>query len=315
MFFGRFVFCACRMGQVIDPNLSRILLIGGSGFVGRNLVEFFASRHHVIATYLRNPASAEEIPNATWMSLDARLAQDVANVVGESRPDIVVYVAGNKNVMWCESHQSEAMAVNGEGAANTARACQRVGCRMIYLSTDLVFDCSRGDYREEEAPLPTTAYGRTKLQGELWSRRECPEVAICRSGGIYGKRSPLLGWLASELRKGQHVEAFTDVRNTPTYVVNLAEMLHAIMLLSEGGIFHTVGSESVTRLEFFDAFARSFSLSHQLLTGATGGAERDRMLLQADSSLNCGSTRARINTSFDSAVSGMKRLSDSGVQF
>jgi dTDP-4-dehydrorhamnose reductase len=293
----------------------RILIVGGSGFVGRNLIEFFASREPLTATYLNTEVKAVANLPVTWAKLDARSATNVVRVMDVARPDFIVHAAGNKNVGWCQSHAAEADAVNGEAVANVARACQHIGARMIYLSTDLVFDGRYGGYREKDVPSPATVYGRSKLRGEQWARAQCPDVVICRSGGVYGKRSPLLRWLRTEMRESRIVEAYTDVRNTPTYVMNLAEMMAAVMNLSEAGTFHTCGSQSVTRLELFQAFARAAGLPVELLAPTFGGAARDRMLLQPDTSLNIDATQSALGISFDSVASGMNRFMLDGPEF
>lgn len=289
--------------------------MGGSGFVGRNLVEFFAARQPVIATYFHSKVQGDSDLPVTWVNLDARSRDDVAKVVAAAAPAVVIHAAGNKNVGWCQSHPADADAVNGEAVAHVARACQRTGARLIYLSTDLVFDGRTGGYREDDLPAPATIYGHSKLHGEQWARAEYPEVTICRSGGIYGNRSPLLAWAAAQLRGGKMVEAFTDVHNTPTYVVNLAEMMVRIIDLSRSGTFHTAGSQSVNRLEFFREFVGYFQLPPALVVGAIGGAQRDRMLLQPDSSLNTGATQTALDLSFDSVASGMARLAQEGAEF
>ena len=105
-------------------------------------------------------------------------------------------------------------------------------------------------------PQPSLAYGRSKLQGERFAREELNDVAICRSGGIYGKGSPLLGWLSAELDAGRTVDCFVDVFNTPTYAENLGEMMETIIRKRLTGVFHTVGRERVSRFEFFKSYAR-----------------------------------------------------------
>ena len=145
------------------------------------------------------------------------------------RPAAVIHAAGNKNLKFCEDQPDEAFRVNAGGTQNVARACRRVGAKLIYLSTDLVFSCVEGNYQEHDVPEPTLAYGKSKLLGEKFALEKLDQVAVCRSGGIYGKGSPLLQWFAGEIKAGQTVECFTDVFNTPTYVDNLGEMMETVL--------------------------------------------------------------------------------------
>ncbi len=234
------------------------LLITGGGFVGQNLAEFFSPRWSVVTTHLgppKVPASA-----ARPIQLDVRDAEAVFSVCERVGPKVVIHAAGNKNVRFCEDHPDEAHRINALGTQNVARACRSVGASMIYVSTDLVFDGARGNYREDESPRPASAYGKSKLEGERLAVEELNDVAVCRSGGIYGQRSPLLSWLSTELEAGRSVECFVDVFNTPTYVENLAEMIEAIIRKRLVGIFHTAGSERVSRFELFRSYADAFGL-------------------------------------------------------
>jgi dTDP-4-dehydrorhamnose reductase len=183
---------------------------------------------------------------------------------------------------------------------------------MIYLSTDLVFSCVKGGYKEDELPLPTLVYGRSKLEGERLASEELEDLAVCRSGGIYGNGSPLLSWLSAELAAGRVVESFVDVFNTPTYVENLAEMMETITMKRLSGVFHTVGRERVSRFEFFQSYAGIFGLDEGLLSPVSMAQMKDSLFLRPDSSLSMDQTAKTLGIAFDSIAEGFNRLKARG---
>jgi len=289
------------------PNL---LITGGSGFVGQNLARCFAPRWSVATTYFTK-APAPEV-NTQSFQLDVRDSDAVSAVFERVSPEVVIHAAGNKNVKFCEAHPDEARRINAMGTRNIARACRKFGVRMIYVSTDLVFSCTRGSYQEDELPEPSLVYGTSKLEGERFAQEELEDAVICRSGGIYGKGSPLLSWLAAEINASRRVECFVDVFNTPTYVDNLAEMMEAILARRLAGVFHTVGRERVSRFEFFQSYARTFELDVNLLSPVLAGGTKAGLLLQPDSSLSIEQTSDKLGVMFNSVVEGFTRLRASG---
>lgn len=293
-------------------TLSKILVTGGSGFVGSNLSRFFANRKSVVATYLSKPIASDLLPSIQSAQLDIRDANAVLSTFEELLPAVVIHTAGNKNVKYCETHPDEAYETNALGTRNIARACRNIGAHLIYISTDLVFSCTDGGYQETETPYPQLVYGKTKLQGEKFALNELEQVAICRSGGIYGKGSPLLQWLTGQLQTGQVVECFTDVLNTPTYTENLAEMVEVIMQRDLKGIFHTVGRERVSRFQFFQTYAKICGLETSLLSPSQAGDRKTQMLLQADASLSIERTSATLGIEFNSVAEGVGRLKQAG---
>jgi dTDP-4-dehydrorhamnose reductase len=290
--------------------MNNLLITGGSGFVGRNLVTLFADRFSVSTTYFQHPVTSDA--GVQSVRLDIRDAQAVSSVIEHVKPDVVIHAAGNKNVRFCEDHPDEAYRTNAHGTQNVARACRNFEARMIYLSTDLVFSCTTGDYKENELPQPTLAYGRSKLLGENLALEELKDVAVCRSGGIYGKGSPLLSWFSTEINSGRTVDCFVDVFNTPTYLENLAEMMEAILRKRLPGVFHTVGRERVSRFEFFQAYADTFGLDASLLVPISTAGVKDRIFLQPDSSLSVDQTSKRLGITFNSTREGFVRLKACG---
>ena len=287
-----------------------LLITGGSGFVGQNLTRFFSPRGPVATTYLSHPT----VPGSAAQSfqLDVRDPEAVFSVFERAEPRVVIHAAGNKDIRFCEDHPDEAYRINAVGTRNVARACRSFGASMIYVSTDLVFSCTEGNYREDEPPQPGLAYGRSKLEGERFALEVLEDVAVCRSGGIYGQGSPLLRWLSAEVEAGRRVECFVDVFNTPTYAENLAEMIEAILRKRLAGVFHTVGRERVSRFEFFRSYAVTFGLDVNLLSPVSGAALKERLLLQPDSSLSVEQTSKRLGVAFNSVTEGFARLKARG---
>lgn len=286
--------------------MNNLLITGGSGFVGKNLATFFAPHCSVATTYFQHPTDPDSAGHS--FRLDVTDPKQVVSLFERVKPDAVIHAAGNKDVRFCEDHPRDAHRINAEGTQNIARACHDFGASMIYLSTDLVFDCTSGDYKEDELPQPTLAYGRSKLEGERFALQELKDVAICRSGGIYGKGSPLLSWLSAELEGGRAVDCFVDVFNSPTYVENLAEMMMVILRKGLTGVFHTVGRERVSRFEFFQSYAGTFGLDGGLLSPVSIASIKDKLFLQPDSSLSMDHTSKRLDVAFNSIAEGFTRL-------
>ncbi|MBC2745005.1 MAG: sugar nucleotide-binding protein, partial [Desulfosarcina sp.] len=217
-----------------------------------------------------------------------------------------------RNVKFCEEHPDEANCTNAEGTGNVARACARIGAKLIYLSTDVVFSSTKGHYHEYDIPHSSLAYGRSKYRGETLAIQEMENIAICRSAGVYGKGSPLLHWFAGEIEKGKEVECFLDVFNTPTFAINLGEMLKQIIDCDLTGIFHTVGRQRMNRYDFFSLFANAFNLDIDKIKPVNAGERRRELMLMPDSSLSSKYTIERLAINANSPAEGFLRLKATG---
>lgn len=218
--------------------MARILITGGTGFVGSNLVRYFRRTNSVIIANRCEPPPHTRIE---WHSLDITLRAETLALIREVRPEIIIHAAGNKDVRYCEQHPLDAFRTNAIGTRNVAIAARENDAKLIYISTDLVFPSTQGGYEEINIPHSPLVYGKSKAAGEYFAMRETGNLVICRTAGVYGKDSPLLHWLAGEVGNGKPVDCFLDVYNTPTFVDNFADMLEAIIRLNLTGIFHTVG--------------------------------------------------------------------------
>lgn len=287
----------------------RILLTGASGFVGRNLARSFRRHDLVAVTGGEHVPCADDVgPSTQRERVDIRDASAVARLIDALSPDAVIHLAGNKNVRFCELHPDEAAAINQEGTRHVAEACRRVGARMVYVSTDLVFDGEAGGYREDSVARPATVYGRTKLAGEVEARAADPRALICRTGGLYGVGSPLLAWLRGELEAGRPVEAFQDVVSTPTWTEDLARGIDVALARELHGILHVVGRQAVSRYEWFSLFAAVFGHDRAGVMPAVAGARRRELLLPRDVSLDARASQDLLQFEAVGPRAGLERL-------
>ena len=217
--------------------VSQWLVTGAAGMLGRDLVAALEQRGTAVTGLARQ-------------DLDVTDAEAVSTAVERFRPDVVVNCAAWTAVDLAESHEAEAFAANGHGAAHLAAACASVGARMIQLSTDYVFGgTSARPYAETDAVGPVSAYGRTKLAGEQSVLDELPEAGyIVRTAWLYGAHGHNFVRTMIRLERTQHeVAVVDDQRGQPTWTRAVADQIVSLMSSgAPGGIYHATCSGETT---------------------------------------------------------------------
>ena len=217
----------------------RVLVTGAGGMLGRDVVAVAAQRGH-------------EVIGLSHDELDVTNGPRVDAVVARLEPDAIVNCAAWTDVDRAESREREAMAVNDTGAGLLAVAAGTVGAKIVYPSTDYVFDGSkRRPYVESDGPSPISAYGRSKLAGETAVAVANSRHFIVRTSWLFGTGGP--NFIETMLRVGREqpeVLVVSDQIGTPTYARHLAG---AIVLLTESddyGIHHVASSGSCSWFEY-----------------------------------------------------------------
>ncbi|HZD09777.1 MAG TPA: SDR family oxidoreductase [Candidatus Binatia bacterium] len=220
----------------------RILITGGSGYLGRHLVPLATGfAEDVVHTFYRNVPP--RVPGAR--RLDVRDREAVMDLVGSFAPDVIIHAAGSSG------RPKSMVEVIELGAEHVTAAAIESGARLIHLSTDVVFDGRRAPYVESDPPRPLHDYGRAKAQAEEIVTRRADHV-IVRTSLIYGLQEMDHGtsWVVESLRRGEPVTLFVDQIRNPVWVVSLAEACLELAGMAYRGILHVAGAQALSRAQF-----------------------------------------------------------------
>jgi dTDP-4-dehydrorhamnose reductase len=287
--------------------MKTVLVTGGSGALGWTLVRRFHGRCRVVATYCKHRFQYEDME---VRRMDLRKDGQATRVITDIKPDCVVHTASLTKADYCEEHPDETEQINIKGTEEVAKATQKVGARLVYISTDLVFDGEKGEYDETDKARPLSVYGKSKLKGEVLAERHCKNSVVLRCALIYGWGSEwnptFLEWIHGELSEGREVGLFTDQYRSPVYIEDLAEAVERVMLVGPAGLFHLGGRARVDRFTFGRRLCEVFGFSENLLTPATMDEHPYIAPRPRDCSLNTSKFRFAVGHVFGGVEAGLR---------
>ena len=164
--------------------METILITGVSGFLGWNLARQLKSQYRVYGTYLDHQLF---LPAVETLAFDLSQLSEIPKLCEAIRPDVIIHTAAYSSPDYCEAHHKEALTLNTFATRELAKAASRLSCRLIYTSTDFVFDGEKGDYSEADDPAPINYYGKTKFLGELEIMNHSSHYVSLRLGTLYGR--------------------------------------------------------------------------------------------------------------------------------
>jgi dTDP-4-dehydrorhamnose reductase len=216
--------------------MSRVLVFGGRGWIGRALVPALRRAGHTVRAP-RHDACDVADPRA------------VERVVAEFRPDAIVNAAAANTGTADEATLS---AVNVGGARHAAASAERADARLVHVSTDLVLDGRSPPYADDATPCPVNAYGRTKAAGEAAVLAACPRAVVVRASHVFDPSTPdpsLRGFIG-RLRAGEPCRLYVDEIRCPISRPALAAALAELVTADVGGTLNVAGSEPLSRFEY-----------------------------------------------------------------
>jgi dTDP-4-dehydrorhamnose reductase len=215
----------------------RVTIIWASGLLGKALLKEWTE---------------DAVTGLSSSDADIRDAKRVQQVLHETRPEWVVLAAAYTDVDGCENNPDLAFAVNRDGAVNVATAAKQVGARMVFLSSDYVFDGKKTiPYETGDARNPQSVYGRTKAEAEIELLELMPDCCIARTSWLFGVGGKCFPDTILKLAASRPaLDVVNDQRGCPTYTADLARAIIQLCRKEASGIVHVTNAGDCTWFEF-----------------------------------------------------------------
>ena len=250
----------------------KILLTGANGLLGQKLVELLAPQADItlVATSRGENKIFYNLPNYEYRPLDVTQQEQVEQVIGEEKPDVIIHTAALTKVDYCEEHQEECWQLNVEAVDYLLRACEQYHCFFLHLSTDFIFSGDQRLLTEEDQASPINYYGESKLASEKLVQESSAKWAIVRTALVYGivphmSRSNIILWVKDSLEKGKVVNVVDDQFRTPTLAEDLAQGCALIAQQRAAGVFNISSEELLTPYQMALQTADFFNLDRGLI--------------------------------------------------
>jgi dTDP-4-dehydrorhamnose reductase len=235
------------VGAAESEKVVRVLITGAAGQLGTDLVASAkAAELEVIAT--------------SHVELDITQRDLVSQKIAASAPEAIIHSAAWTAVDACESDANKAMAINSEGTANVVSAARQVGARVIYISTDYVFDGTKATpYIESDLPNPQSVYGASKLAGE--QHLDLDQDSVVRISWVCGEHgNNMVKTILRLAATSQTLTFVNDQIGSPTFTSDVAPVLIDFATQSRAGIWHVTNQGATSWFGFAQDVLRAAEL-------------------------------------------------------
>ena len=236
----------------------KVLVIGGSSFIGLHFLEVAREKYDLYATYYKNSVSVE---GCTTLQLDITEREKTIGLLQYIQPDVVVLCSAARST---SSSEEEVQTLNIQGVQNVVTGCRETNAKLVFISTDCVFSGEEGPYKESDTVAPIQPYGRSKVEGEKIVMT-LPNSVIIRTSLVYGwpqqfQHDNFVTTLISHMKEGKEFTGYTDMYRTPTYVGDVAASIISCIYNGKEGLFHIGSTEYINMYDFATKICQQFQV-------------------------------------------------------
>ena len=245
--------------------VKKILITGAGGFLGSHLVEKAKLNFDVYGISLRSKINLPELKCSYFNIGEAQLLIDTLETI---QPDYIIHCAAISGESGCRNYPEKAFNVNVSSVTAIARYCTKHKVRLLFTSSDLVFDGGNPLYDESAEVQPSMEYGKLKRAAEL-AFVNFENIVCLRLPLLYGiglsERHGLLAQFRANCQQNTVQQLFDDEYRTPVFVEDIADFMLKLLKIPYGGILHLGGTESVSRYELGMLFCHHLKLDSAYL--------------------------------------------------
>jgi len=257
--------------------LKRIVITGSNGLLGQKLVKLYLSKStYEIHALSRGENRLQNKEGYSYYNIDLLDKVELAQTLNQIEPSVIIHTAAMTNVDACEQQQDQCDLMNIDVVANILDYCKENDVYLVHLSTDFIFDGTKGDvYNEDDIAHPVNHYGLSKLKSEIMIQEAKIDAAILRTILVYGlvdqnDRSNIVLWVKSSLENHKDIHVVTDQLRMPTYAEDLAEACWLVVEARAKGVFNVSSNELMSiydiALSIADAFGLDKKWIHPVVT-------------------------------------------------
>lgn len=266
--------------------MKTLLIFGGSGLLATNWALFAGEKWNVHLVCHERIISFD---GAVHHQIGDDSAENLAAIIHDVQPDLVINAAGLASVQGCEDDRENAIRANAELPARIAQGCRNEGVKFVHISTDHLFGGDVPYRSEDDAVDPLNQYAVSKYEGEQ-AISSIDETALVIRTNFFGwgpsYRQSISDMIISSLRKSESITMFDDVFFTPIYIARLVQAIHQLVALGGTGIYNVAGSDRVSKYEFAVAVAKVFELDPSLIVAANAEPHTQKIRRPVDLSLS-----------------------------
>jgi len=287
-------------------NMTKLLVIGGSGLVGSTILRYSPDSWDITATYNLHP---QNMIHANFIKIDLLDdANPILDLIEKIQPDFVVHAVAYPSVDFCEEEHLLADKLHVEKTQKITDVCKNLDSKLLFLSTDAVFEGELNKkYTEIDSTNPVNYYGLTKLRAEKIILNSSKNNVVLRTAVVYGyhEKSRFTNWILDSLRQNKSVDPFIDQYNTPTLVNDLVKSIFLIFEKNISGLFHATGPSCTNRFEFAIELAEKFNYDKSLIKPVTSKEKKQDAPRPISTCLNSKKLEQAINFQFKNIENGI----------
>lgn len=242
----------------------KILITGVSGLLGSNLAYAWQGRFELCGVYHQHRVA---LKNCKTIKADILDLKALKNIIADFKPDAIVHCAALADVDFCEKNPELARQINVGGTANIVEAMPPGSMKLVYISSDAVYDGTKEAYSESDPVNPLSYYAQSKYDGELEAAKR--KGALIARTSIFGwnvqDKNGLAEWMVEELSHRRKINGFTDVLTSMIYTIDLAGLLGLAIEKNISGVYHFASRTAISKCEFAVKLADLFGFDKSLI--------------------------------------------------
>ena len=294
--------------------MKKIVITGSNGLLGQTLVNLLMKEPENYSVFgLSKGDNRMNRNDFLYYDIDITNYAQLEECISYIHPSFIINTAAMTNVDTCEIKPKECNNLNTEAVKYLTQICAKLNIHFIQISTDFIFDGSKGFYKETDLPNPLSIYGHSKLKAENIVKNSGVNFSILRTILVYGKvvnlkRNNIVLWVKDMLENNKEITIVDDQYRMPTYVEDLATACKLIVDKNISGVYHISSNELLSVFEIANQIADVFGLNKKLIKPISTKTLNQKAIRPQKTGFDLSKTIKELDFQPTSFLLGLKRF-------